>query len=313
MENERTVEMMGKRLELIGRNWEILNALSKKESYGGELAKELRKTPSEISLNLKYLKAGGLVESRQEKGKRLKPFCLSDLGKRVFEAVTEATRLKPVEKLEEWQIDKLLEILGDTKISESVRASYSGIFHTLSHESPMQLIEHSGVRELIERIATHASVDEINKNLNRSVPVLLSQAVHHQIWRNWVVKKLYPLLIKNVGSENEETRVWALRQVVQIGALSSDPKLMSDVRKRLLKLWFSDETDASGIFGKELREQLVLICLHGGSTTAQIIFDGARTKAADDNLHTKEKAETLLQSLKECMLPRKPPGAMTVA
>jgi hypothetical protein len=252
-----------------------------------------------------HARAEGLVESQQEEGKRTKYFYLSNLGRRIFTAVTEAARVEPEGKLEDWQIEKLLAILCDSRIDKKFRKSYASVFDTLSHQSPIQLINYSGVRELIQEIVANAPADEISKELNRSVPVLLSHALQHQIWRDWVVKKLYPILIKNIGSENARARVRAIRQVVQVATFGPDPKLASDVRKRLLKLWFSDETDASGNFGNEVREQLVLVCLDGGSTNAQAIFDEARNKAADENPHTKEKAETLLVSLKECILPKK--------
>jgi len=308
---EKDQKLVVESLKLVAKNWKILNVLSAGEYYGGELADKLGKSAPEVSLRLKKLGEKGLVGSHQKQGERRKYFFLTNLGNRVIEAVTEAMQLEPEGKLEEWQIDNLLAILNDAKLGESVRAAYSGVFRELSHESPIALIEHAGVRETIKRIVIHPTVYQFNANLTQSVSLLLSNAVQNQKWRDWAVKDIYPILIENIESGNEKTKVWAIKQAVKLATLGSEPKLTSDVRERLLELWFSDNTDVSSNFGNEVMEQLVLVCLYGGSKNAQAMFDELKSKASEERSHLKEKAEALLGSLKECLLPKKQIAATT--
>jgi len=291
-------------LRLMAKNWEIMNALSKKDYFGKELADKLGKSTPEICLKLKNLREKGLVKSQQRQGERQKHFFLSDLGKRMFRAVTEAMQPEPEGKLEDWQISQLLDILGDSNISNEVRRSYSGVFHTLSAESPAQLVEHSGVRELIKKIVTDPPKDEVIMDLDRSVPPVLSCAVQHRTYRDWVLKQLYPVLVSKTSDESEKTRAWAVRQMGKIATLGKDPKLTLDARKKLLKLWFSDKTDATSDFGNEVKEQIVLIALHSGTSNAQGIFNETKTKVRDKDPKAKKKAEVLLESLKVCFLPK---------
>lgn len=312
MAQKREQMPIGEVLKLMAKNWEIMNALSKKDYNGKELADKLGKSTPEICLKLKNLREKGLVKSLQRLGERQKHFSLSDLGKRMFRAVTEAMASEPERKLEDWQISQLLDILGDSNISKEVRRSYSGVFHTLSAESPAQLIERSGIRELIKKIVTDLPTDEVIMDLDRSVPAVLSYAVQHKTYRDWVVKQLYPVLVSKTEGESEKTRAWAVRQIGKIATLGKDKKLTADARKKLLKLLFSDKTDASSNFGNEVKEQLVLIGCYSDSTNAQAIFEEAKTRARNEDPHTKEKAETLLGSLKECILPKKQLSTATV-
>jgi hypothetical protein len=60
-----------------------------------------------------------------------------------------------------------------------------------------------------------------------------------------------------------------------------------------------------------VKEQLVLLCLNFGSINARAIFDKAKEQAADTNPQTREKAETLLVSPKECIMPKKQSSTMS--
>lgn len=95
---------------------------------------------------------------------------------------------------------------------------------------------------------TDPPTDEIIMDLGRSMPAVLSYAVPHQTYRDWVLKQLYPVLVRKTEEESEKTRAWAMRQIGKIATLGKDPQLAPDARKKLLKLWFSDKTDGLGRF-----------------------------------------------------------------
>lgn len=263
-----------------------------------ELARELGKSPPEISNNLKELEKNGLVKWEQ-KGGRLKYYCVSDYTKRILKAVIEITKsletLEPEEKLDEWQINEFLNILEDPNLSEDLRLFYSTSFHHICSKHPTEVVSYERARTFFEDVVADPLRDKIREDLKRSVSAILPHALRHEKWNNWVLGKLYPVLLENMINENEEIRVWAIRKVGQIAGVESSVEY--EAKEKSLEIWFSDDTDPNSKLGKEVKQQLT-------DLASRRLFEDVRAKAKDQDVKIKAKAEILLKRLKDCLLPR---------
>jgi predicted transcriptional regulator len=285
----------GELVELAGRRWNILDKLRLRKYYVNELAKELRKSPPEVSKNLKALEKMGLLQCEQGEG-RLKYYYASDLAKRILGALDEATQSKPKEKLEEWKINELFSVLEDQNLSESLRESYARMFHNICREHPEVVMIHN-IQELFENALTEPVHDKAGRELMRAMTNVLPYMLKDEKWRHWVLEKLYPSLVKNAEDKqaSEEIRSRSVSKVAQIACLSRDSSLKHQAEKTLLEIWFSEGTDKNGKLGEEVKQQLACLVSKG-------LFAKVRAKAKDPNL--KDKAEILLQALGMCLLPK---------
>lgn len=288
---------LAKTIELIGKRWEILDKLSERKYYVSELAKELGKSPPEISKNLKELRKGGLVGCEQGEGERLKYCYVSDYAKRIFTAIIQVTQSKPKEKFEEWQINEFLSILEDQDLGDDLRLSYSESFRRMCSEHPKEIISHEGAQRLFEKIAADPFHDKIRKDLMRSLSAILRGL--RKEWSNWVIKRLYPIFVKKIEDKeaDEEIRVWAIGRVGQLASLGIDLSIKGKAEKQFLEIWFSGDTDPNSELGKQVKQKLV-------DLASKRLFEKVRTKAKDQNPKIKTKAEILLERLKECLLPK---------
>jgi len=78
-----------------------------------------------------------LVKTREEESERGRPFKyirLTESAKRIVASVIDAAQPKPKTKLEEWQVNELLDILEDSNLSEDLRLSYADTFHKLCRD-----------------------------------------------------------------------------------------------------------------------------------------------------------------------------------
>lgn len=286
---------VGGLVELVGRRWNILEKLRQRKYYVGELAKELGKTLPEISKNLNELEESGLLRCEQGEGRR--KYCYtSDLANRILGVSIEAIQSKPKEKLEEWKISELLDILEDQSLSERLRLSYANMFHTISSEHPEAVLIHENIQELFEKAVTEPNGDEVRQELIKSMNTILPHALKNENWRYWVLEKLYPLLVKNAEDRqaSEEIRSRAMSKIVQIASLCEGTTLRHQANKMLLEIWFSDDTDKNSKLGEEVRQELACLC-------SRPLFADVKAKAKDPKL--KDKAEILLETLKMCLLP----------
>ncbi len=135
--------------------------------------------------------------------------------------------------------------------------------------------------------------DKVREDLMRSVSAILPYALRREKWSNWVLKKLYPIFLKNIENKNEKIGLWAIKKVGQIASM--EPSLENEAEKEFLEIWFSNKSDPSSEFGNEVMEQLA-------GLTSKRLFEIVRAKAKDHD--TKVKAEILLERLKEGLLPR---------
>ncbi len=285
-------------VELIGRRWKIFEKLSKKEYYVSELAKELNKSPPEISKNLKELENVGLVECEQKEGQKLKYCHISDYANKILTAVNQVNQLKPKKSLDDWQINEFLNILEDQNLSNDVRLFYSDSFQCICIEYPTEVIKHKGAQGLFEKVATAPFHDKVREDLMSSLSTILC-GLHPKEGTNWVLKKLYPIFVRNMEDKkvNQKIRVWATRQIGKIARSSIDLPKKIEAEKKFLEIWYDDNTDPKSDIGKEMKKQLVALA-------SRRLFKNVMSKAKDKNPDDKAKAEILLKSLNKCLLPK---------
>ena len=283
-----------KSIELMGRRWSILQRLSQRKYYVSELAKELGKSPPEISKNLKELEENGLVRWEQ-KGGLLKYYYVSDYAKRFLTAVSALPARKPKEKLEVWQINEFLDILEDPSLSEDLRLFYSNSFHDICDRYPIEVVSHNRARTFFEEIVADPLRDKVREDLKRSVSAVLPYALRHVEWKNWVLEKLYPVFVENVENKNGEIRVWVVTKIGQIASIESSVK--HKTKDKFLEIWFSDDTDPDSKIGKEVKQKLV-------DLASKSLFEDVRSKARNQDVKVKAKAEILLKGLKNCLQPK---------
>jgi len=207
-------------LVLIGRRLKILQKLNSKKYYVTELAGEVGKSPSEVSLNLSELEKNGLVNSEQEEGTRRKYYHLSEYGERVLRILSELTLWNMKEKVENWRIEEIINVLNDLDLSLDLRKSYSNMFHNICSEFPIEVVFSQKARILLEEVVATPFRDEITRDLMRSVSAILPHAVRYEKTRRWVLEKLYPIFVKSLEDENQDVRVWALKKIGVIAALA---------------------------------------------------------------------------------------------
>ena len=289
---------IGESVKLIGMRWKIFEKLSEKEYYVSELAKELRKSPPEISKNLKDLEKVGLVECKQKEGQKLKYCHISDYANKILTAINQVTPLKPKKSLDDWQMNEFLNILEDQNLSDDVRLFYSNSFQCICSDYPTEVINHKRVQRLFEKVAADPFYDKVREGLMRSLSVILRK-LRHKEGTNWALKKLYPIFVRKMEDEavNQEIRVWVTRQIGNIAGSSMDLPKRIKVEKKFLDIWYDDNTDPESDLGKKLEQQLV-------DLASRRLFENVRAKATDKNPEVKTKAEILLKRLKECLMPK---------
>ena len=287
---------LAERIELLGRRWEILEKLSERKYYVNELARDLKKHPSEISKNLNELQRNGLVEHEQKEGGKLKYYHTSDYTKKIQVAIAQISEPKTEGKIEEWQIDLLVDILEDENLSEDLRLSYAKSFHRISSEYPKEVINCERAQDLFENVAKNPSEDKITEEIKRSLSAVLRGL--RKEWSRWVLEKLYPIFFRNMEEKrsNEGTRLWAIKMVGQIASLDINRLIKAKARNRFLEIWFSNETHPESDLGTQLVQQLA-------DMKSKNLFEVTRRKAIGENAKVKKKAEILLERLKECLIP----------
>lgn len=284
--------------ELLGRRWNLLKKLSEKEYFVSELADAMGMSVPPISVQLKELLEKGFLECEQGEGKKLKRYRLSPFTKRLFAVVNE-TPEAPLEKpLQEWQTRELLDILSDQELSEELRLSYSQVFFRLCGDSPDEMLADADVRRLLERIAANPTQDKVMESLARSFTYVLPYAMHTNIHETWVWKRIYPVLLRNMQSQNKQIRSWSIKKVGRIAALSKNPQTSRDVRNKLLEAWFSEDVVPDGDLGKELQQELLELA-------SKELFQYVRKMARSESSAHRSKAEKLLGLLKESIFPRR--------
>lgn len=283
-------------IELMGRRWNILEKLSKRKYYASKLAKELGKSPPEISKNLKELEKNGLVRREQKEGERLKYCYITDYAKNFVIAITQVTQSKPKENLEKWQIDELLNILKDQELSDDIRLDYSKSFRRICSEHPTEVLTHKGMQRLFEKVAADPFHDKIRESLMRPLSAVLRGL--RKEWSNWVLEKLYPVFVKKVENKEIDPRIreWALKRVGEIANSGIVPSKKTEVENLCLEIWFSDDIDPESKLGEEVKQQLV-------NLASKRLFENVKAKAKDQNPEVKTRAEILLKRLKEWLLP----------
>jgi DNA-binding MarR family transcriptional regulator len=284
---------IGELIKLIGRRWHILLKLSKVEkSYMGELSKELGKRIQQIHYELKELEERGLVKSERDPKEKRKYYSLTEYADRILYTLNQAFQSVPMRKIEQWQIDMLLNVLEDRSLSDNLRLYYSKSFRAVCSNYPIEVISYQRARMLFERILANKSEDKVMEDLKRCISAILPHASHHREWGKWVLERIYPVLLEYMKDGNEENRKWAMAKIQDIAFNTTDPSIKNEFEEKLLELWFSKDTDPNSNFGIEIQSNLQLFF-------SKRLFEKVRERAR--HKEEKEKAEILLERLAECL------------
>jgi hypothetical protein len=245
---------------------------------------------------LRELEDNGLVGHEQKGGERIKYYYVTEYAEKILTAIIEATRTpesKP-RKIEEWQIDEFLNVIEDTNLSKDIRLSYSTAFHDVCTGNSAEVIGHGRVQRLFEKVTADPFHDEVTEDLKRSVSSVLPYALQDEMGKQWVLRRLYPILIKNLEKQDEKTRTWTVRQVGKVAGLTFK---RAEAIGKFLHIWFSDGTDPNSEFGKEVKQQL-------SDLGSKVLFTRVKVKAKDQNTEVRKKAEILLEELKRLLRPK---------
>lgn len=283
-------------LKLIGKRWNIFEKLSQKKYYMSELAKELGKFKPEISKNLKELEKNGLLECKKEEGRKY--YRVSDYAKNILTAINQVTPLKPKKSLDDWQMNEFLNIIEDQNLSNDVRLFYSNSFQCICSDYPTEVLNNKRVRRLFEKVAADPFYDNVREGLMRSLSTILRK-LHHKEGTDWVLKKLYPIFLKNMEDKEAtpKIRAWAMCQIGKIARSSIGSSKKIEAEKKFLEIWYDVNTDPESDIGEEVKKQIVELA-------SRHLFEKVKAKAKDRNTEVKAKAEILLKSLNECLMPK---------
>jgi DNA-binding PadR family transcriptional regulator len=289
---ERKATELSKRVELIGKKWEFLHRMSIKPYQVITLAKEMRKSPPEVCQILKRLEKEGLVESGSTEGKKL--YQTTKYAAGIMAAITQSTdaQAQKEEKLEDWRLDELISILEDEKLSQGIRMSYSKVFVHVCTTHPAEVINNKSARRLLEEVVREPYCDKMNEELTKCMPYILPLVSDPKSHGNWILDTLYPIVMKNTEDASEKVKKWSIEGLGKIGSQSA--KVRADVEKKLLEIWFSDEVDAGGDIGEEVKP--LLSCL-----ASKELFENVRLRAQVQDPKVRNKAEALLEELRNCL------------
>jgi DNA-binding MarR family transcriptional regulator len=233
-------------VELVGRNWDILEKLRQKEHYVTELATELEKAKPQVSSSLKTLADAELVRSEQKEGDRRKYFTITARCEKLIRAIAEATA--PEEKHEELKvdfqaIDMCLDFVMDGDLSEDVRSRFATLLFNSIRDAPVLILaEHRGAKQLFEKIAADppSGEAETDKCLRDAFSTSIGQLVSDQSTSSWVLTTLYPKIKKVMVKKGlpPHLQVWTISVMKSIGRLSPDPEVRDEVRKKFLSMYY---------------------------------------------------------------------------
>lgn len=289
-------------VRIVDRRYRILKGLYPDREYTltdlaettgmdkGNLSKYIRKLEEDWKLVKTW-------EKESERGRPFKCIRLTQIAKRIVASMIDAAKPKPEAKLEEWQVNELLDILEDSNLSEDLRLSYADAFHKLCRDYLDDVIKHERSRRLLERVATSPSVDKVGEKLRSSLSVVWGNLLKDKKWSGWALT-LYPTFIKHTSDKetDENIRKWGIQRIGEVARLSPDPRIKQQAKQKLLEICFSNDTDLDSELGKEVKQQIVWL--------GRYAFEDVKLRAKDENSKAKAKAESLLKELRECLLPR---------
>lgn len=289
-------------VRIVGRRYRILKELYPDEEYNlTDLAETTGMDKGNLSKYIHKLeKDWKLVKTREGESERGRPFKyirLTESAKRIVASMIDATQPKPEAKLEEWQINELLDILEDSNLSEDLRLSYADTFHKLCRDYLDDVIKSERSQRLLERVVTSPSPDKVGEKLRSSLSVVWGNLVKDKKWSSWTLT-LYPTFIKHMSDKetNENIRKWSMQRIGEVARLSLEPSIKEPAKKKLLEICFSNDMDLDSELGKEVKQQIVWL--------GRYAFKDVKLRAKDENPKAKAKAESLLKELRECLLPR---------
>jgi len=281
-------------LQLMGKRWSIIKRLSEKDYYVIELAEVLGKKVPQASLELKELLEKGFVQCGQTGVGARKVYRLTESTRTILAIVERFDELKAPRRrsLEQWKLDELIGILEDVELSEGLRLSYAQAFCGLCSDHTGELLSNTRVRELLEGILKNPAYNPVSRELAKAVPYVLSFALTQNKGVEWVEKRIYPILLGNIKSQDKEIRFKSLKHIVSIALLSRKSKLAQGTRELLLNMYFSKDVEPDEDSGREL-------LLHLVELSSEELFKTVRYRAKSKDAKDRSKAERLLVQLRE--------------
>lgn len=298
--------------ELVGivkRRYRILKELYPDKEYNlTDLAETTEINKGNLSRYIPKLeKEYKLVKTREKESARGRPFKytrLTESAKRIVASLLDAAQPKLEAKLEEWQINELVDILEDSNLSEDLRISYADTFHNLCRNYLDDMIKRERSRKLLERVAATPSLDKVGEKLRASLSVVWGNLVKDEKWSGWALT-LYPNFIKHLSDKetNENIRKWSIQRIGEVARLALDSSVKERAKGKLLEICFSNDVDLDSELGKEVKQQIVWL--------GRAAFKDVKLRAKDEDPKAKAKVESLLKELRVCLLPGEKEAVVT--
>jgi DNA-binding HxlR family transcriptional regulator len=148
MEGEDLAKLLGKKHRYVI----LLEMYPAEKSYVTELASALDIDRRNLGRYLEGLQKADLVifneEKRMEGGKPYRYYCLTESGRKIVSVftnvTTKVTKLKP----EKWQIDKIIGLLKNEKLSANLREIAVHRFFSFCQEDPVYLTKDKKVKKM---------------------------------------------------------------------------------------------------------------------------------------------------------------------
>jgi len=279
--------------------FDILSALyPNNEFHINQLADILNIDRRNMSKYLKELEKNGLVtkreEIRPEGGNPYKKHTLTDAGHRIIFTIMNIVVEKEKQKPEEWQINKIIQILKDKTLTTELRVNAAHKFFSLCQEDALFMTENLNVIKLFEEISKNPSeyIEEVSERIRASISSSFSKLINYKNRDNWVLNVLYPLLKRHLENQiiDEKYRVWALRLIGDIGRLTKNQNVKTETIDIIFKTYFSNDVDLNSKIGEQTKYELLWL-------SSKEMFDKIQNIAKSEDILVKNKAELLMTTM----------------
>lgn len=290
---------MGARLKAVARHWLLLEQLSREECSAGELAKKLQKKPPEISKAIQQLADAGLINPpTQKQGDRHKYCSLSDEGRRIYEAISEATA-RPTEekpKVDLASVEICIDVLKDESIDEDTRHSFAQKLSSIFTTWPLDALDQDGLKKWLEETLTTPPKSvkiwqQVRSMMLGSLPGLMQSNQ-----RDWVKEHVYEKSLQMVDSRKvkDNVRLWAASILEKVAFEDADA--VQEVTDKLEKAFLEFEPQMKDDLPKMAQPLISVTCSDSKSTKDYVkhLRETIRTATNDEK---KQRLGYLLQTI----------------
>ena len=276
----------------------LLTLYPSKEFHINQIADILNIDRRNMSKYLKELEKNGLVakreEIRPEGGNPYKKYTLTDAGHRIVFTIKDIIAEKEEQKPEEWQINKIVQILKDKTLNSDLRIHAAHRFFSLCQEDPVLMTENINVKKLFEEIAENPSkyIEEVSERLRASISNSFSKLLNHKNRNKWILSILYPSLKQHLENQKieENYRVWALRRIGDVSRLVRNENIKKEAIDIIFKPYFSNDVDLESKLYEQAKQELLWLRLRE-------IFERIHKKVKSEDILEKNKAERLMTDM----------------